>query len=380
VSPERPSTTGASAPERAGAPSVPSDGTDTRHGQAVPAAAPNAAGTAVTEAGGLRARIGRVRRRDLLDAAAVVVPVVAFVVAGHLYSNQLLLLNMLLYAALAQGINLIYGFTGYLPFGYVAFFGTGAYGASLSVLYLHAPGVVAVLLGGLAGALLGGLLTPLLRLSGAYFAIASLAAAEAVYQVISNPSLTSITKGPYGINLVSIYNAATSYDTAIALLGLSMLGVVLLRRGRFGLALRASATDPVAAEMSGVWVVRERSVAWVVSAALAGFAGAIYAWAISVFYPSDVFDLTISVFAIVFALFGGVGTVWGPLLGTVVLYGIYNAVGLSDPQYFQLVYGLLIVALVLFLPGGLGSIATRLRSRRGALPTPTAAPATEATP
>jgi len=317
----------------------------------------------VPRAGAARSRLRRLRSSDVSDLAAVVVPVVAFLVAVHYYSNELLLLNMLLYAALAQGINLIYGFTGYLPFGYVAFFGAGAYGASLSILYLHVPALVAVILGGLAAALLGGLLTPLLRLSGAYFAIASLAAAEAVYQVISNPSLTSVTKGPYGINLVSVYNAGTSYDAAVGLLGVSMLGVVLLRRSRFGLALRATATDPVAAEMAGVWVVRERSIAWLLSAAVAGLAGAIFAWAISVFYPSDVFDLTISVFAIVFALFGGVGTVWGPLLGAVILYGIYNAVGLSDPQYFQLTYGLLIVALVLFLPGGLGSLARGLRAR-----------------
>jgi branched-chain amino acid transport system permease protein len=308
-----------------------------------------------------------VRRRGsshlISDVAAVVVPVVAFLVAVHLVANELLLLNMLLYVALAQGINLIYGFTGYLPFGYVAFFGAGAYGASLSVLYLHVPAAVAVLLGGLAATVLGGLLTPLLRLSGAYFAIASLAAAEAVYEIISNPSLTSITKGPYGINLVAIYNAGASYDAAVALLGATMAGIVMLRRSHFGLALRATAADPVAAQMAGVPVVRERSFAWLLAAAVAGFAGAIFAWAISTFYPTAVFDLSVSVFAIVFALFGGVGTVWGPLVGAVVLYGIYNAVGLSDPQYFELTYGLLIVALVLFLPGGLGSLGRAWRRR-----------------
>lgn len=305
----------------------------------------------------------RLDRGTISDIAAVVIPVAVFLAAVHLYSNELLLLNMLVYAVLAQGINLIYGFTGYLPFGYVAFFGGGAYGASLSILYLHVPALLAVALGGVAGALLGALLIPLLRLSGAYFAIASLAAAEAVYQVISNPSLSSITHGPYGINLVTTYNESLSYDAAVALLGLSMLGIAVLRRSRFGLALRAVASDPVSAEMAGVWVVRERSLAWLISAAFAGLAGGVFAWAISVFYPSDVFNLTISVFAIVFALFGGVGTTWGPLLGAVVLYGLYSLVGLNYPQYFQLTYGLLIVALVLFLPGGLGSLARAIQGR-----------------
>lgn len=112
--------------------------------------------------------------------------------------------------------------------------------------------------------------------------------------------------------------------------------------------------------MAGVNVVRERTFAWLISATLAGLAGAIYAWAVSVFYPEAVFDLSISVFAIVFALFGGVGTVLGPLLGAVVLYGVYNYIGVSQPQDFQLIYGVLIVLIVLFLPNGLLSI--RLRS------------------
>lgn len=331
-----------------------------------PPAAPLGGPTRPTQAREGRGRPGvsRARWGVVGDVAAVVVPVAAFIVAREFVSNELLLLNMLLYAALAQGINLIYGFTAYLPFGYVAFFGAGAYGASLSVLYLHVPAAVAVLLGGLAATALGAVLTPLLRLSGAYFAIASLAAAEAVYEIISNPTLTSITKGPYGINLVTIYNASASYAAAVALLGVTMAGIVLLRRSHFGLALRATAADPVAAQMAGVPVVRERSFAWLLSAAVAGLAGAIFAWAISVFYPSAVFDLSVSVFAIVFALFGGVGTVFGPLVGAVVLYGIYNAVGLSDPQYFELTYGLLIVALVLFLPGGLGSLARAWRRRQ----------------
>lgn len=314
----------------------------------------------------------QLRSRDWSDIAAVLVPVAGFLIAERIYSNELLLINMLIYASLAQGINLIYGFTGYLPFGYVAFFGAGAYGTSLSILYLGVPAPLAVVLGGVTGALLGGILIPLLRLSGVYFAIASLAAALAVEQVISNPSLVSITRGPYGINLVNAFNQTASYDAAVVLLGVSMLGIVLLRRSRFGLSLRAISADPLAAEMAGVWVVRDRAIAWLASAALAGCAGGVFAWAISVFYPAAVFDLSTSVFAIVFALFGGVGTAWGPLFGAVILYGIYNVVGLSEPQYFQLIYGVLIVALVLFLPGGMGSLVGRKRRTKGHVPDPEA--------
>ena len=101
------------------------------------------------------------------------------------YQNHLLLFNFVIFLILAQGVNIIYGFTGYLPFGYVGFFGAGAYGFAILVMHFQAPAAVAVLAGGLVGVVLGLLLTPLLRLSGAYFAIANLAAAQAV--CISSP-------------------------------------------------------------------------------------------------------------------------------------------------------------------------------------------------
>lgn len=311
------------------------------------------------------------------SAAAILLPVAGFAVANVFYPNQQELVMMMVYLVLAQGVNVIYGFTGYLPFGYVGFFGAGAYGLSLSVLYLHVPAEVGLLFAIAAALVVAAILSPLLRLEGVYFAIASLAAAEALYVVISNPALASITKGPYGINLISVYNSTASFIAALVLAGVGMAVVVFLRRSKFGLALRAIRSDPVSAEYSGIRVVQQRTLAWLLSAALAGAAGGIFAWYTSTFYPDAVFDLSISIFAIVFALFGGVGTVWGPALGAVILFGIYNTVGISEPQYFQLIYGVLIVLLVLFLPGGLAGLArallggwSRFRGGPGAIPHP----------
>lgn len=303
-------------------------------------------------------------RRWLSDITSVVLPCVVFLILLSTYSNELLLVNLLTYAILAQGINIIYGFTGYLPFGYVGFFGAGAYGTALAIVHLGIGAWLAVILGGCAGVALALLLSPLLRLTGAYFAIASLAAGEAVYYVISNPSLTDVTKGPYGLNLASVYDPTQSYWALVLILGIALAAVVFLRRSRFGLALRAIRSDPLSAEVAGVHVVRDRALAWVVSGLLAGLAGGAFAWAISVFYPETVFDLSISIFAIVFALFGGMGTTWGPLLGTVLLYGLYNYIGVSQPQYFQLIYGLLIVALVLFAPDGVAALIPKRRTVR----------------
>jgi branched-chain amino acid transport system permease protein len=290
----------------------------------------------------------------------ILLPVVAaFAILPSVYSNHLLLFNFMVFMMLAQGVNVIYGFTGYLPFGYVGFFGAGAYGFSLMVVHLHAPPLVALMVGGAAALALGLLLTPLFRLSGAYFSIANLAAALAVFQVVSNPNLEQITKGPYGISLSGVFDPTFAYGCALAVLAATLALVIYLRNSHFGMALQAIREDPISASMAGINVVRERVIAWLLSALIAGLAGGVFAWYVSVFYPETVFSGEFTIFAIVFALFGGNATVIGPILGVIILYGIYNAVGISTPQYFQLIYGALIMGLVLFLPNGLVSLLQR---------------------
>lgn len=294
------------------------------------------------------------------DLVLILLPVVvAFAVLPGLYSNHLLLFNFIVFMILSQGLNVIYGFTGYLPFGYVGFFGAGAYGFSLMVLHLHAPPLLALGVGAAAAVALALLLTPLFRLSGAYFSIANLAAALAVLQVVSNPTLEDITKGPYGISLSGVFDPTFAYAVALAILAATLALVIWLRHSHFGMALRAIREDPISAGMAGINVVRERIIAWLLSALIAGFAGGVFAWYVSVFYPETVFSVEFTIFAIVFVLFGGNATVVGPILGVVILYGIYNAVGISTPQYFQLIYGALIMGLVLFLPNGIVSLLQR---------------------
>jgi branched-chain amino acid transport system permease protein len=290
----------------------------------------------------------------------ILLPVVAaLAVLPLVYSNQLLLFNFIVFMALAQGVNIIYGFTGYLPFGYLGFFGAGAYGFSLMVMHLHASPFPALGGGALAAVLLGLLLTPLFRLSGAYFSIANLAASLAVLQVVSNPALEDVTKGPYGVSLSGVFAPALSYGVALAILAATLLLVIYLKNSRFGMALQAIREDSISAAMAGINVVRERVIAWLLSALIAGLVGGVFAWRISTFYPETAFSGEVSIFAIVFALFGGTATIVGPILGVVILYGIYNAIGISTPQYFQLIYGLLIMGLVLFLPNGLTSLLRR---------------------
>jgi branched-chain amino acid transport system permease protein len=303
-------------------------------------------------------------RRLAIDLGLVALPVVvAAVLLPYAYSNQLLLFNFVMFLALAQGLNLIYGFTGYLPFGYVGFFGTGAYGFAIAVLHLHWHPAAAMALAGLASVALGIVLTPLLRLSGSYFAISNLAASQAVYQIVSNPALQDVTKGPYGVSLAEVFAPRASYFTAVGVMAGTLVLVAWVRNSQLGLGLQAIKDDPVSAAMAGVPVVRLRTIAWLLSALVAGLTGGVFAWQISVFYPEAVFDLGLSIFAVVFTLFGGSATLIGPVLGVLILYGLYNGIGLTVPQYFQLIYGVLIMALVLFLPNGLVSLLA-VRGRR----------------
>lgn len=286
---------------------------------------------------------------------------VAFVGVPFFYSNESVLFQMMVFLALAQGVNILYGFTGYLPFGYVGFFGIGAYGAAAAVTVFHLPAVAAVIVGGLVAVVAGAILSPLLRLSGAYFSIGSLAASQILYYLVSNQNLEKITRGPYGENLAAIFDDATSYYGMLIVLILITAFVSYLRMSRLGMSLVAIREDAVSAGVAGINVVRTRIVIWLIAAFAAGMVGSMFAWHISVFYPDSVFSLSFSILAIVFTLFGGGQTVLGPIIGTLILYGIYNIIGVSEPQYFQLIYGILIIALVLFMPNGLVSLVNRRR-------------------
>jgi branched-chain amino acid transport system permease protein len=149
----------------------------------------------------------------------------------------------LVFMILAQGINIIYGFTGYLPFGY-----SGS--LALAPTRFRFSSYICILL------------TPLFRLSGAYFSIANLAAALAVLQIVSNPNLESFTNGPYGISLTGVFNPPLAYATALAVLSATLLFVIYLRYSNFGMALEAIREDAMSAAMAGVNVVRARIIAW----------------------------------------------------------------------------------------------------------------------
>jgi len=275
----------------------------------------------------------------------------AFVLDGYWLRT---LTEVFLIATIAQSINIIAGFTGYAAFGQVVFFGLGNYAAAIAMTALNAPFVAGAALGSVvcAGfALVCGV--PLFRLKGHYFAIATLGLNEAVKAVVNNWS--SLTGGGSGISLPllpgdALGNAQAFYGGFLMLMWASIGVVWLLGRTRFGYACRAIRADEDAAAATGVNPLLYKTVAWMLSAVLAGWAGSLYAYWQSYIEPSVVFDMNVSVEGFVVLLLGGAGSVFGPIVAAFA-FQIISTLAWGHLLTFHLgVMGMLIMLTVLLLP------------------------------
>lgn len=305
--------------------------------------------------GGSRVSSEKGRMKSIFtDSLKLLVPLAVIFALGPVFTgNQSLLMELAVFIILADALNIIYGFTGYLPFGFGVFFGTGAYGTAIMITHYHFQPLAALPVGMAATLVLSLLFTPLLRLSGAYFAIASLAAFEVIYLAVGNTSLTFLTGGPYGLSFPQAYRPNLDYTITAIIAIVSALAVLFISRSYFGQALNAIREDRAAAELSGINTLLYRNYAWMISAVLSGLAGGLYGWYLGFFYPDAVFSLTdFSVLVIVFVVFGGKGTIYGPIIGTVALFALYELVTLYFGNFLLIIFGLLLILLILFLPNG----------------------------
>jgi branched-chain amino acid transport system permease protein len=258
----------------------------------------------------------------------------------------------MLWVIMASGLNIMVGFTGYLPFGYVAFYGVGAYATGICYKTLGLPVSVSILASGVTAVLLSLLFSPTLKLRGVYFGIVSLALATVCRLTIANmPS--SVTGGSVGLMLTGANDPLQSYYAMLALLVLTLGSVLWLSQARLGKVLKAIRDDPEAAEVLGINVPRARLKAWMLSALFAGMVGGIEAWYTNVVDPEAAFGVLISAKSIVYAMAGGFGTVIGPVLGALALLGIDNLIWRQFPLINMLLLGAVIIGLILFLPRGI---------------------------
>jgi branched-chain amino acid transport system permease protein len=254
--------------------------------------------------------------------------------------------------------NILGGFGGQVSFGFAVFYGLGAYAAALAV-NSGLPTVLALLLAAgvavLASLAIG---FPTFRLRGPYFAIATIGVSEAVRVVMTNVSMTGGASG-YRILETRPFHQLDHFYISLALAVLAVVASMQIRRSSFGLALIAIREDEDAASDLGVNPFRAKLLAHALAAALTGAAGGVYAQYAAYIHPQGVFAFSIGVAILLMPIIGGVGTIWGPVIGGVVYGLIQDELVASFPQLHLLIYGSLLILIVLFEPAGLFGLLDR---------------------
>ena len=274
-----------------------------------------------------------------------------------------LLTSIFLYAILAQGLNIIAGFTGYAAFGNMIFFGLGAYTVGILMVKVGTsffPSMIAAGVVGIIVAILIGM--PLLRLKGHYFALASLGAAEAVRQIMDN--LTDLCGGAMGLTLPQMagkpaqVNQSFYYLTFFLLL-IFFAATYTISKNRLGYALKAIKANEEAADAMGIDTTRYKIVAWAISGIFTAIAGGIYAYWFTFIEPATVFDVMIVVKLFVILLLGGAGTVMGPLYGAFLFEGISEIIWSRFLNLHMGILGIIVILIVFFIPNGLIDMVRR---------------------
>ncbi|HYK41562.1 MAG TPA: branched-chain amino acid ABC transporter permease [Thermoanaerobaculia bacterium] len=264
---------------------------------------------------------------------------------------------------MAQGWNFIGGYTGYAAFGNVAFFGIGAYTTGLLMLKWNAPFFAALAAGALLSAAVASLVgVAVLRLKGHYFAIATLGVAEALREIAS--SWDSVTEGATGIDLPVRSDSSFFYYVALGLVVLGLVLTALIERSKLGYGWVAIREDQDAARMLGINTTLFKVIAFALSAVFAAFAGGIVAYQNIHVAPNDFFKIEYTLQMIIACVIGGVGTVWGPLLGAAVYQLLSTYVWAHFLELHPTVLGAIIIFFVVFLPRGLMNLFRRLAAPR----------------
>jgi branched-chain amino acid transport system permease protein len=290
---------------------------------------------------------------------------------------QLVMTLVPVWAIFGLSWNLLSGYTGLISFGHAAFFGVGAYAVVLGQIHFDlSPWImipIAAILGGIAGLLIG---FPTFRLQGHYFALAMLAYPLAILYVFEWLGLQEVTLPIKRDNPIAYMQFADHRLYTLLALAM-MLATILLTRAveqsRFGMALLAIKQNEAAAEAAGINTLAWKLRAVTLSGAIAGAVGGFYAVVLLVVTPQSVFGMLVSAQALTVAMFGGVGTVWGPVIGSVILIPLAETLnaeaGSRFPGIQGVIYGLAIICVILLAPEGLFWKVRDFLRKRSALPT-----------
>lgn len=269
-----------------------------------------------------------------------------------------------LYMVLSMSLNLIAGYTGMLSLAHAAFYGIGAYVAAIMAIHWGAPFLLALVCAGATAGVMGAVVgLTALRARGDQFVIATFAFQVMLFSVLNNFAFTGGPSGVPGIPRPVIFGLEIASHWGFLALAVVLCGMVILVSGRivmspFGRVLKAIREDDSLAAAMGKNAARCRLVVFAVGACMAGVAGAFYAYYISFIDPTS-FTVMESIFIISIVIIGGSGSLWGSVIGAIVLVllpevlrqlGMPSAIAANARQ---IIYGLLLVVMMTWRPQGL---------------------------
>lgn len=290
------------------------------------------------------------------------------------FARRLMIL-VFMYAMLGQAWNILGGYAGQVSLGHAAFFGVGAYTSSLLLRETLITPWIGMLVGGLVAVALSQLIGwPSFRLSGHYFVIATIVLAEIIRILIINWDWANGARGisqqllPESLLNFQFHSEQRHipyYFIVLGLLTVVMLTTYFMERSKAGFYFRAIKEDPDAARSLGINITRYKMLAIAISAFFTGIGGAFFGQFVLYIDPESVLPFSISVLVMLIPVLGGIGTLWGPLLGALILLPLseYTRVWLSGVGQAMdlLVYGLLIMLVAVFEPRGLWALIDRFK-------------------
>jgi branched-chain amino acid transport system permease protein len=300
--------------------------------------------------------------------AVGIVALLAFGMFGGAYQSQVSTLAAI-YIILATSLNLLLGYSGLLSLGHQAFFGVGAYASAVLTTKLSLPMPLGLVGAAVVAAAVGWVIGKItLRLRAAFFVIATFAVAEIGRQVALN--WVSLTGGPIGysgippvgIGPIELVEPQAVYPVVLALALIIVLLVARLAQSGLGYSLRGLAQNENMARAVGVDTARHANLAFTLGSGMAAVAGSLYAHTVGFISP-EVFSFSIMINTLLMVIGGGLGTVIGPVIGAVIFSQLPETLRFSD-EWRLVVYGLVLVLLVRFLPRGLwGTLAALMKDR-----------------
>lgn len=265
--------------------------------------------------------------------------------------------GIMMWIGLALSWNMLGGYMGYISFGHGASFGLGAYIAGLLMTQLHLPFFIALLIAGILTYIFAALVGyPTLRLSGSYFAIGTWAFAEMMRQLVL---VIDVTGGPEGLRLPPMLDDAFFY---FVMLGLALLvflvAYIFFENHDFGLKVKAVREEETAARTLGLNTTWIKNQVFALSSMFAGIIGGAYAYWITFIHPDSVLGPLIADQMVIMVLLGGIGTLFGPVIGAIVLYvgNQYMLAAWGQSSAYLIILGVAICLVILFLPEGLLSL------------------------